>query len=534
MRKKFTSFFILLFLVGSIHFSMAESVTVSGNVSGIWSVDTVNVADNINLRETESLQIMPGVIVNFLGEYYFTVRGSLKALGTSLAPVVFTTADTTGFSIDTIPDGGWKGIWIEEINPMVDSILFQFCHFEFGKAVNADSVHGYGGAIIVRNTDKVRISQCVFQNNYAYFNGGAVYLENADIIVSRNVFRWNRAGQVFAFYGYGGGLCADYGEQVIEKNTFFQNSSTGIGGGLTIRFTDGPVFNNVFENNYSALGGGMGILHVPLCRHFIANNLVVNNGATFFGSGTSTNNCSPTYVNNTIVDNWGAAGAFYCKDSVVPVLYNNIIWGNAGYGGQVYLWDLLSQPNFYFNDIQGGKENFQGTGGSAFSGEYENNIDDDPLFAGSGDYPFALQNESPCVNAGTTSIPGFSFQQYDLAGNTRIFGNSVDMGAYENQLVVNTKDDLSFPDAVFYEPSPNPATHQVYFSFYLLQPSQVRLEILDECGGKIETVTAKHFSVGLHHISWNLTANGLKLPDGIYFCSLKVDGRILTKKLIFR
>lgn len=530
MKQNFTGFFIALILILSNHYLVAESVTVSGNVSGTWSVDTVNVAGNILLRDVETLQIMPGVLVQFLGEYHFTVNGSLKALGTWLAPVVFTMADTSGFYNDTIPDGGWKGIWIEDINPSVDSILFSYGRFEFGKAVDADSLHGYGGAVLVRNVDKIRISNCVFESNYAYFNGGAVYLENSDVILTDNTFQLNRCGQPVVYYGYGGGICADWGEQIIRKNYFSQNSSTGIGGGLCIRFSDGPVFNNVFEDNYSALGGGFGVLHIPVCNHFISNNLVNNNGALFFGSGISTGDCSPTYVNNTIINNWGAAGGFYCKDSVVPVVYNNIIWGNSGYGGQVYLWDLLSQPNFYFNDIQGGKENFQGTGGTAFSGAYENNIDADPLFMGSGDFPFSLQDESPCVNAGTTNIPGYAFLPEDLAGNSRIYGNKVDMGAFENQHVVSGLAQNMFPDAVFYEPSPNPASDVVNFSFYLLQNSEVHLEILDLKGNHVAEVLNKNLNSGLHQINWNLLENVHE--SGLYFCRLTVDGRIFLRKVM--
>lgn len=534
MKHFFTvlSMGLILFLYGNL--LRADSVTVSGDVSGVWDVDTVFVNGNINLQEGENLQIEPGVIISFLGEFHFSVHGSMSVLGVAQSPVIFTMSDTTGFYNDTIPNGGWKGIWIEDLSPSVDSVVFTHCHFEYGKAVAADSVHGYGGAVLVRNSDKVRISHSTFQNNYAFYNGGAVYLQNSDILVTHNTFTWNSCGQTFDFYGYGGAICADGGEQVIQKNMFFQNSSTGIGGGLCIRFKDGPVYNNIFDNNYSALGGGLGILHVQLCRHQIANNLVVNNGATFFGSGTSTNNCSPTYINNTIVGNWGAAGGFYCKDSVVPVLYNNIIWGNAGYGGQVYLWDLLSQPNFYFNDIEGGKENFQGTGGSAFSGIYENNIDADPLFVGTGEFPFSLLDESPCVNAGTTEIPGFTFQPTDLAGNTRIYGNMVDMGAYENQNVVSGFTENQHPDAVFYDPSPNPATDRVTFSFYLLQNSTVQIEIFDLKGNLITIISDKNLKGGLHQTEWNISENLSNSGSGIYVSRLTANGRTFEKKLIVR
>jgi len=39
------------------------SIEVSGDVSGVWNVDTVKVTGNINIREVESLYIQPGVKV---------------------------------------------------------------------------------------------------------------------------------------------------------------------------------------------------------------------------------------------------------------------------------------------------------------------------------------------------------------------------------------------------------------------------------------------------------------------------------------
>jgi PKD repeat protein len=44
---------------------------------------------------------------------------------------------------------------------------------------------------------------------------------------------------------------------------------------------------------------------------------------------------------------------------------------------------------------------------------------------------FQLNSSSLCVDAGTTDIPNFIFPSYDLAGNPRIWGASVDIGAFE-------------------------------------------------------------------------------------------------------
>lgn len=330
MKARFI--FLLLILAATFTSRLtADSIAVSGMVSGTWDVDTVQVVGNILVREAETLEILPGTLVLFQGEYYFEIQGSIKATGTEESPVLFTMNDTTEFHNDTIPHGGWKQIRIENIPVSVDSTVFRYCEFSYGKAVAADSTHGYGGAVCIRNTNRVSLSHCTFRHNYAYFNGGAVYLENASVSVENNHFEANRCGQTIAYYGYGGGLCTDRGAPVIRHNTFTLNSSTGIAGGLCVRLSDCPVSHNIFDNNFSALGGGLGILHVDTCRYVISNNLVINNGAAFFGAGISTNNCSPTYVNNTICNNHcdGGGGGFYCKDSVVPLMYNNILYGNT-------------------------------------------------------------------------------------------------------------------------------------------------------------------------------------------------------------
>ncbi len=130
--------------------SQANSITVSGIVSGTWDADTVNVIGDIEIREVGVLYIGPGVLVLFQGQYTFEVNGCLKASGTKDDLIYFTMADTTGFYNDTIPDGGWKSIRLENIAPNVDSTIFNYCHFSFGKALNADSTHSYGGAICGR------------------------------------------------------------------------------------------------------------------------------------------------------------------------------------------------------------------------------------------------------------------------------------------------------------------------------------------------------------------------------------------------
>ncbi len=515
--------------------SHADSIEVGGMVSGVWDVDTVFVTDNLRIREITTLEITPGTLVLFNGSFGIHVEGRLLAQGTSDDPIIFTIADTTGFSNDTLSLGGWQQIRMQNIAPSEDSSIFTFCHFHHGKAVARDSLFSYGGAFCIRNTDKVRIENCNFYNNYAFYNGGAIYLEQSNVVIRNNFFEGNRCGQTFDFYGFGGALCSDAGVPIVSHNHFISNSSASIGGAVCIRFRDCPLHHNIFDENFSALGGAFGIVNITACRYAIHNNLVINNGAEFFGAGISNNNCSPLYVNNTIANNHcvGGGGGFYCKDSVAPVLYNNILWGNTQYGGQsnqVYLWDLLSQPSFFYNDVEGGKENFAGTGGSAYSAAYKNNLDTLPLFEGE---TYHLLPWSGCVEAGASDTAGLLIPSYDLANQPRLVGTRIDIGAYENQNPVTVAEPKSLPQIILSDPAPNPATDRVEFQFYLPFPqNNITLKIVDLQGKLIATLFAGKATAGLHNITWHPNLKNAKA--GIYFCVLKTDAFQTAKKLVVK
>jgi hypothetical protein len=522
---------LLLLIMSSLE-SKGDTIEVSGLVSGVWNADTVKVIGNISLRESETLTIASGVKVFFHGPWYFEVNGSLKALGAADHPVVFTVSDTTGFSNDTIPTGGWNHIRIENINPAVDSIIFDYCHFSYGKAVSADSLYGYGGALCIRNAAQVAVRNSVFFSNYAFYNGGAVYLENASVDILNNHFESNRCGKDFAFYGYGGALCSFNGEPVIKGNVFYNNSSGSLGGGLCVMAKDGMISHNIFDENSSLLGGGFAIVNVQTPQFAIHNNLFIHNSAAYFGSAISNNNSSPLYVNNTIVDNHGqgGGGGFYCKDSVVPVLYNNIIYGNTHFGGlpnQVYLWDLLAQPNFYYNNIEGGKENFYGSGGTAFSGAYENNIDADPQFGESNYTPLP---SSPMVNAGAPEVAGLFVPPYDLDGNVRVVDQKIDMGALENQIPVGVFQLLPVDRVFEFEVYPNPAANDVWFGFKSEAAQEISISAIGLDGVLIENIYDGIAGAGNHTIHWKI--KNPALAHGACFIIFKTGSETSRKLLI--
>jgi hypothetical protein len=60
-------------------------------------------------------------------------------------------------------------------------------------------------------------------------------------------------------------------------------------------------------------------------------------------------------------------------------------------------------------------------------------LDENPMWLGPGnEWPYALSSESPCIDAGTLDMPwGVELPAYDRAGNPRVMGSNIDMGAYE-------------------------------------------------------------------------------------------------------
>jgi len=350
----------LLFLFGMSE-AFSTSITVSGNVNGTWTSDTVLVEGNLLIQSGELLIISPGTVVQFQSYYRFDVQGRVLAEGIPGDSIVFTIRDTSNFYEQSQGRGGWSGIRFRNLASQEDSSVFSFCRFEFSKATE-DSLNCFGGAILSHGFDKLSFTNCLFFHNYSFYSGGAVYLNESDARIESCIFRGNYSGNTGTVYGYGGGVCSMKSSPVIAKNEFYNNSSTGVGGAASFDNSD-PVFEyNIMQYNYSGLGGALGVLRSsPVAT--LSNNLITHNTALFFGGGVCCIRSFPVFSNLTIANNTASyAGGFYCNDSASPSMYNSVIWGNSGLGISVYIWDIYSAPNFYYSDIEGDTTGFEGSG----------------------------------------------------------------------------------------------------------------------------------------------------------------------------
>lgn len=413
---------------------MADIIEIQGNVSGVFTADTLLVTDDVTVPAGSLFQIAPGTKVIFDGFYYIRIDGYMKALGNASSPILFMPADTLGFSDTLEMRGAWHGLRFIG-NSSGPASMFVHCHFMFTKALDADSLLGYGGAVHANGQAEAVFEHCVFVNNRAWHRGGAVALLNgADFVFNDCEFSGNMTYNPNA--GYGGAMFVENSDPVILNCRFISNLAVWTGGGICFYYSNPLVHNNVFSGNFGYIGGGMAFYR---CRpqRTICNNLVYGNTGLYFGGGISCNiACDPVFVNNTICHNQATyGGGFYCNDSAAPTVYNSLIYHNINYSGlgPVYIWDPLSHPDFHYCNIQGGVAAFAGSGGGAgYWGNYSDNYDETPEFDPNSPYLYFPAGSS-LIDRGTPSgdTTGLNLPSNDLAGSPRIYNGRIDVGAYE-------------------------------------------------------------------------------------------------------
>jgi len=211
--------------------------------------------------------------------------------------------------------------------------------------------------------------------------GGGVFAASSDAVVSDCIIRQCKANA---------GCGAMRGRFV---SSVFENNVGGEGGGLAW----GRAVRCRLTGN-SVSGGGGGALNATLESCLIVGNVANSGGGTH---GCTLFNC--TLAGNTTT----SGGAVYGG-----TLANCIVWGNRA-------------PSGSLNNYSGGvftrsctTPRPSGTG----------NIDSDPLFRNADAGDCRILASSPCVDAGDSA---FLSAALDLAGNPRVRGAGVDLGAFE-------------------------------------------------------------------------------------------------------
>ena len=535
--------FILLFtaIILMFSFSSAETIIPGGNVSGTWTFagSPYLIQGAIMIPNDSTLAIEPGVYVIFQGSYKLMVLGRMLAIGSVTDSINITAADTTT---------GWLGIQFDNTQTTNDSSKFYYCTIQYSKTINTSSKQG----AFYLGFSKVIISNCRISNcsaNTSVGGSASIFCDGSSPIITHNLISHNtttnigdlNSGGIYCWLGspvisyntisnnkstFGGGICCNYSSPKISNNIISNNTTSGDGGGIYCNTSSSAITNNIISGNSASNGGG-------ICFYsgspVIINNAISNNTASNDGGGIYCDYSSPIINNNTICNNSAAKGGalFFTLYSSLS-LYNTILWGNTAStsGQQVYLDDENSDPNFYYCDVQYGKDSIGLNGSIFFTGIYQNNIDTIPLFvtpsAGSGTgyngltANWSLQLLSPCINAGTPDTTGLGLPATDLAGNPRIRGGRIDIGAYEYLLPDAINESLTaFPMSIY----PNPTTNNLTIE----TPQKSGIEISNIEGQIIRTIYSndKKTTIDIGNLS-----------SGVYIIKAKTDKGIAIKKFI--
>ena len=378
--------------------------TISGNT--VWDADTVKVACDLNVESNATLEIKPGTVVELQGLHKITVKGKLLAIGTGSEPIKFSVKDTTGFSGYDY-NTGWLGLEFAHNNR--DTSVLEHCHISYGSSGTDDEAHYMtqsGGAIYMTNYEKLIIRNCAISNNKAYYAGGAIFAISSKL--------------------------------QIENSRFHSNSSYYIGGALSLHYCEAELISDTLDYNLTSENGSAVTSYMSTLT--MKNCVVVNNSIRWFERGGSALRLSgDAYLYNNLICN--NQGGMY-EDCNSFVMRNSILYNNAGIGGY-----FSGYNHEAINSI------FNGTNEAVRRSTIDYSIIDTPVktnnnyfldpgfvnpTAGFGpdfnalEADWRLKSDSYAINTGKS---GTDVQDYplDIAGNTRLVGDRIDIGPYEFQ-----------------------------------------------------------------------------------------------------
>lgn len=441
--------FVLL-VFGLLSIITADTIP-GGNVSGTWyqSHSPYYINGNILIQASDTLTIEPGVLVNFLGYYSFTVNGILEAVGTESDSIIFTAGTD------------WWGLLIENAP---DSSRLEYCTFEADNA--------YFGLIYCLNSNPV-ISHCQISNNASFVEAGGITLINSGPRISFCTISRNRGVR-------GGGIRCSGGSTPFISHCRIDGNHAEAGadgGGAVVEGESNPVFDNcVISCNLAYRGGGIAVLDGSSCSLIaciidtdsaygtpgpgvVAGGIFMNSptgsltciGSTIincysimYGGGVFVQSAESVSFERSIIDNnysFDLGGALYsvaCRNLFIDhcdIVKNRcnfnaggIMLGSAtalnltncifrGQNGCDIYFDtdssVLVSYNDFYNSAGGsfygnpptGLGTLVQTNANGDSCDIFYNIFLDPFFEDFSNRDYHLTDSSPCIDAGDTASP---------------------------------------------------------------------------------------------------------------------------------
>jgi len=348
-------------------------------------------------------------------------------------------------------------------------------------------------------------------------------------------------------YAYGVGILTYSGDSSIVRNCEFRDNI----GGYSIMSSNGPedhqfVENVIFDHQTvndddpsPELYGGKAAWDSFEGSSTFTNCLFTKNEASAFlrtskGGSSYLVNC--TFDDNSIMENRSAVflwdGDIHMYNCILTNNYERVIRIGVDPGFQYH-----SHLNVYNSLLEGGEQSIvlDETCFHHFQTwchvHYDStNIDADPNFLGMWGDPYMIADGSPCIDAGTlANLPDFiELPETDLAGNPRIVGDSIDMGAYEwNPTIVGFNEigpGSREKKEKLLRASPNPFDWGTYVEVKVeaevkaevKAEAEAEVEVYDNYGRLVRNILTTNIA-GKQEVLWyGDDNNGNPLPAGIY------------------
>ncbi len=392
MKTKFTFIFLIFCGLTFIKVNTFAQTNVSGFISSNtnWTLSgsPYIITGNTLLDSGFVLTIDPGVIIKFNANKSLQISGALRAIGTSVNPVKFT-------SNAALPSpGDWQYILFNDNSEDYNYTLFtgsimEYCIVEYAGAlspngaINIVGAHPFINFCTIKNnlasgislddtygsltSEVIKITNCNIHHNCLYtLNNSAIVGGGINILVNQagadisNNTVYNNVGQ-----GAGGiSMWTNNHNWTLANNVVTNNTATqswGTGGGILITGGSqlGNVYNNLVYGNSANNGGGIYLQDIRWSGS-LSNNIVVNNTATMDGGGIYFSNSFYVDPNmqvqkNMVIENTSpATSGIYLPNATNTTVKYNTITRNHSVGITPHQQTVYGQGSFFnYNNIFG-------------------------------------------------------------------------------------------------------------------------------------------------------------------------------------
>ncbi|NQV18259.1 MAG: T9SS type A sorting domain-containing protein [Armatimonadetes bacterium] len=274
----------------------------------------------------------------------------------------------------------------------------------------------YNNITVGENTGVLIDNVTISSNNLGNLGFSAIHINFSDITLRNLLFENNQYVGSIYFYS------AKYGSELNITNSIFRSNAPSV-----------VACKQIYCHRATSLSDS---LTVNVINTEITDNLDASyewppaEVAMRIAWETKVNIINCTIGNNECINN--GAAVLLCDESEANIV-NSILYGDIPH--EICLDGRWGTNTLNANNslIDGGISNIFQLGNNFINWDDETMLDEDPLWLGAGaDWPYALSANSPCIDTGTLVLPyGVELPAYDLAGNPRVCGNGIDMGAYE-------------------------------------------------------------------------------------------------------